>query len=170
MTSRDDDGDGTEITSRAAAPPLRPASIAWRAIFLGAAWLWAGGVMAFLLSYHFAQPRSPYLAVGGHIYYTRPPALTLDQQDPVSTKIIALALGLSLVVATVDLVVRTARRIPAPGIAALLAGGMLMLFSLFGLLRGLAGIGTVGVCVTLSGLAMKPTRTRTSPDIPGARP
>ena len=139
---------------RTAAPPLRRASIAWRALFLGTAWLWAGGVIAFYLAYHFAQPSSPFLVAGGHIYYTHPPALTLNQRDPAS-KIVAIALGLTLLVGTVDLVVRTARRMTGPGVAALSAGGMLMLFSLFGLLRGLAGIGTAGLLVILSGLAMK---------------
>ena len=142
---------------RTAAPPLRRASIAWRSLFLGTAWLWAGGVIDFLLAYHFAQPSSPFLVAGGHTYYTHPPALTLDQQHTVSTKIVAIALGLTLLVGTVDLVVRTTRRMTGPGVAALLAGGMLMLFSLFGLLRGLAGIGTAGLFVILSGLAMKTT-------------
>ena len=140
---------------RTAALPLRRASIAWRSLFLGAAWLWAGGVIAFLLAYHFAQPSSPFLVAGGHTYYTHPPALTLNQQDSVSTKILTIALGLTLLVGTVDLVIRTARRMTGPGVAALLAGGMLMLFSLFGLLRGLAGIGTAGLLVIFSGLAMK---------------
>jgi Protein of unknown function (DUF2510) len=140
---------------RTAALPLRRASIAWRSMFLGAAWLWAGGLIAFLLAYHFAQPSSPFLVAGGHTYYTHPPALTLNQQDPVSTKILTIALGLTLLVGTVDLVIRTARRMTGPGVAALLAGGMLMVFSLFGLLWGLAEIGTAGLLVIFSGLAMK---------------
>jgi len=140
---------------RTAALPLRRASIAWRSLFLGAAWLWAGGVIAFLLAYHFAQPSSPFLVAGKHTYYTHPPALTLNQQDPASTKILTIVLGLTLLAGTVDLVIRTARRMTGPGVAALLAGGMLMVFSLFGLLWGLAGIGTAGLFVILSGLAMK---------------
>jgi hypothetical protein len=143
---------------RTAAPPLRRASIVRRCVFLGAAWLWAGGVIAFYLTYHLAQPRGVLsVNTGGHTYYGNPPTLTLNQQDPVSTKIVAIALGLTLLVAAVDLVVRTTRRMTGPGVAALLAGGMLMLFSLFGLLLGLAGIGTAGLLIILSGLAMKTT-------------
>lgn len=140
---------------RSAATPLRRGSITWRTLFLGVAWLWSGGVITFYLAYHRAQPSSPFLVVGGHTYYTHPPALTLNQQDPVSTKVVSIALGLALLVGTVDLVVRTAWRRTGPGVAALSAGGMLMCFSLFGLLRGLAVVGTTGLFVILSGLAMK---------------
>jgi len=141
---------------RSATPPLRRASIAWRFLFLGAAWCWAGGVIAFYLTYHLAEPHGVLsVNTGGHTYYGNPPTLTLNQQDPVSTKIVTIALGLALLVGTVDLVVRTTRRMTAPGVAALSAGGMLILFSFFGLLRGLAGIGTAGLFVIMSGLAMK---------------
>ena len=113
-------------------------------------------MIAFYLTYHLAEPHGVLsVNTGGHTYYGNPPTLTLNQQDPVSTKIVTIALGLALLVGTVDLVVRTTRRMTAPGVAALSAGGTLILFSFFGLLRGLAGIGTAGLFVIMSGLAMK---------------
>jgi hypothetical protein len=141
---------------RNSTPPLRRTSIVRGCVFLGAAWLWSGGVIAFSLTYHLAQPRGVLsVNTGGHTYYGNPPTLTLNQQDPVFTKIVPIALGLTLLIATVDLVVRMTRRMTGPGVAAFLAGGMLMLFSLFGLFLGLAGIGTAGLLIILSGLAMK---------------
>ena len=88
-----------------------------------------------------------------------PAAQTLAQGDLVSAEIVttALALALAVGIGTLDLVVRLVCRMSGPGIAALSAGGMLMLFSLFGLLRGLAGIGTAGLLVVFSGLPMQST-------------
>ena len=45
---------------------------------------------------------------------------------------------------------------------------MLMLFSLFGLLRGLAGVGTAGLLVILSGLAMRTAHEAAPVEVPAA--
>jgi hypothetical protein len=128
----------------------------WRGVFLAAAWLWAGGVIAVWLSYHIAEPHGVLgVTTGGRSYYGNPPALALNERDPVSTKIVLVALALTLLAGTIDLAVRTVFRMTGPGAAAFLAGGMLMLFSLFGLLWGIAGVGTVGLLVILSGIAMR---------------
>ncbi|HEV3266534.1 MAG TPA: DUF2510 domain-containing protein [Acidimicrobiales bacterium] len=140
-----------------AAPPLRRRSKVWRLSLLAAAWLWAGGVIAFCLTYHLAEPQGVLsVSTGGHTYFGNPPALTLYQRDPVSAKIIGVALGLAVLAGTIDLAVRTVFRLTGPGVAALLAGGLLILFSLFGLLWGLGGVGTVGLLVILSGMGMNP--------------
>jgi hypothetical protein len=116
-------------------------------------------VATFVFAHHVAQPGSPFLVVGGHTYVTHPPALTLDQRDHVSAESITIALGLVVLVGTIDLVLRLVRRSTTPGFAALSAGGILVLFSLFGLVRGLVGIGTAGLLVAVSGWAMSSTRT-----------
>jgi len=143
--------------TRTTALPLRRGSLVWRTVVLVAAWLWAGAVVAFYHGYHIAQPPVAWAEYGGHTFTTHPPALTLAQRDHVSAEIVTVALCLAVGIGTVDLVVRIVWRMRAPGVAAISAGGMLMLFSLFGLLRGLAGIGTAGLLVILSGLPMRST-------------
>ncbi len=136
----------------------------WRGLFLAAAWLWAGAAVAFYDGYHFARPSSPWAEYNGHTFYTHPPAQTLAQGDHASAEIVTIALCLAVGIGTLDLVVRLVRRMTAPGVAAFSAGGLLMLFSLFGLVLGLAGIGTAGLLVILSGLPMKST-TGGDPDM-----
>lgn len=148
-------------------------SVVWHVIVLAAAWAWAAAVVAFYYGYHFAQPSSPWTVYNGHTYYTHPPAQTLAQGDHVSAEIVTIALGLAVGIGTLDLIVRLVRRMPVAGPAAISAGGMLMLFSLFGLLRGLAGIGTAGLLVILSGLPLKSTAAADpeppdSPDVPAS--
>ena len=142
---------------RSVSAPLSRWSIEWRSVWMIAAWLWAGAVIAFYYGHHVAQPSSPWMVSNGRTYFTHPPAQTLAQSDHVSAEIVTIALVLTVVVGTIDLVVRLVRRMTTPGIAAVCVGGMLMLFSFFGLLRGLAAIGTVGLFVVLSGLPMKST-------------
>ncbi len=141
--------------TRSAAAPLRRRSVAWHSVALAAAWLWAGAVVAFYYGYHIAQPSSPWMVSNGRTYYTHPAAQSLAQSDHVSAEIVTIALALTLAVGTFELVVRLVRRMTTPGIGAVSIGGMLMLFSLFGLLRGLAAIGTAGLLVIFSGLPMK---------------
>ncbi len=143
--------------TRTTRAPLRRSSVVWHVVTLAAAWLWAGAVVTFYYSYHFAQPSSPWATYNGRSYYTHPPAETLAQGDHVSAEIVTIALGLAVFMGTLDLTVRLARRMPVLGVAATLAGGQLMLFSLFGLLRGLVGIGTAGLLVALSGVPVKST-------------
>jgi len=143
--------------TRSAATRLRTASMVLRTVTLAAAWCWAGAVVAFTYGYHLAQPSTPWAEYDGHTYFTHLPAQTLAQSDHMSAEIVTFALCLTLTVGTADLVVRLACRLTAPGVAALTAGGMLVAFSLFGLLRGLAGIGTAGALLVLSGLPMRST-------------
>jgi Protein of unknown function (DUF2510) len=137
-------------------PQLRRSSMVRQILLLVLAWLWAGAVIAVCFGYHLTQANSPFLVANGHTYYTHRPALTLSQQDPVSAKIITVALAFTILTGTIDLLVRLARRMTGPGIASITVGGALILFSLGGLLWGLLGIGGTGLLVVLSGLAMKP--------------
>ncbi len=67
----------------------------------------------------------------------------------------ALFTGLALLGGLVDLSVRTWRGTTAAGVLATVAGGLLIAFSLFGLIVGLLGIGTVGLLLILAGRPMK---------------
>ncbi len=148
---------------RSAAAPLTRRSAAWRVLFLAMAWLWAGAVVAVIYGHHVDRPNGPWAVVDGRTLYTHYPAQTLAQGDHVGAEIMTVALALAVAVGTVDLAVRLVRRMTVPGVAALSAGGMLVLFSLFGLLWGLAGLGTAGLLVVLSGLSMRST-AETVPD------
>lgn len=150
-------------------PPLRTWSVAGRLAFLAAAGGWAGAVVAFVYGDHRPQPSTPWLERDGHTFFTHPPALTLAQRDPVSATIVTVVMATVVGIAAVDLAVRIVRRTTRPGVVALGAGGVLVLFSLFGLLFGLLGIGPAGVLVALSGLAMRPQAPlgRIGPGDPG---
>jgi hypothetical protein len=68
---------------------------------------------------------------------------------------ILVALSTGLLVATVDLVLRVIQRSERFGGGAVIVGAMVALFSLFGLLYGVASIGVVGVLLILSGQPLK---------------
>ena len=59
---------------------------------------------------------------GGRTYLGNPPAVTLAQRDPASVHLLAVAMGVVLVVGTIDLVVRSAVHSARWGWAALVAG------------------------------------------------
>lgn len=148
----------TTGTAAARRPPLRRSSVLARGLVLTAAWLWAGGVAVFCLTYHPpGQSGTPWLTIGGRTYRTGPPVLTFYRQDPVGARIVAVALGTCLAVGTVDLAVRAVRRSTVPGVGSILVGGLVVLFSLFGLVIGLLGIGTVGLLVLASAWPLRAT-------------
>jgi hypothetical protein len=62
-----------------------------------------------------------------------------------------------IALAAVDLLFRTVRGLTLPGVVAIVAGGLLVAYSLFGLVYGLFGLGTIGVLVILAGLPIKPS-------------
>jgi len=98
-----------------------------------------------LLGYHAPESSGvTSITTNGNTYYGNPPALTLFERDRVSFLTIVVILGVGVLVSTIDLATRTARRSTGPGIAAILAGSVVLLVSLFGLLLGLAGVGVVG--------------------------
>ncbi len=95
------------------------------------------------------------ITTNGHTYYGDPPALTLLERDPVSFSIITIALGLGLLVALVDLEVRRIRDLSGYGVGAVFAGIGMIVFSLLGLLWGLATVGVDGALVVLAGLILR---------------
>ncbi len=127
-----------------------------RWFFLLLALAWVAIALGVVFGYHIAQPVGELsVTIGGHTYYGNPPAVTLYEKDPVSVIIMMAVLGGCLVASFVELVVRAQRRWTRPGSVAIVTGGLTILFSLFGLLYGLASVGVIGALVLLSGLPTK---------------
>ena len=139
--------------------PLLRESVVSRWVFIMMASLWALGVAIFIFGYHIGEPHGVLTVnVGGRTYAGNPPALTLYQKDGVIWEVALLIVVLVILSGAVDLVHRTVRRLTAPGVVAIVAGGLLVAYSLFGFVYGLFGLGTIGVLVILSGLPMRPSR------------
>ncbi len=120
---------------------------------------WTLGVAIFIFGYHIDEPHGVLTVnVGGRTYAGNPPALTLYEKDGVIWEIALFIVGFVILLGAADLLYRTIRRLTVPGIAAIVAGGLLVAYSLFGLLYGLLGLGTIGVFVILAGLPMRPGR------------
>jgi hypothetical protein len=118
--------------------------------------LWTLLIVVVVFWYHIAEPRGILsITVNGHTYTGDPPALTLFESDAVSAIDIVIAPLVGLLVGAASLELRTRRRSSAPGAVALIVGGCVALFSLFGLLWGVASIGVVGVLVLLSALPIE---------------
>jgi hypothetical protein len=131
-------------------------------LFLGLALLWAIVVVVVLARYHVPEPLgATSVTTNGHTYYGNPPALTMPESDPVSFAVITITMGLGVVVGIGDLVVRKLRSVSGWGQGAVIAGIVVILMSLFGLLLGLASIGVDGALIILSGM---PSASRNSED------
>ena len=115
-------------------------------------------VVAVVFAHHIPQPKGELsVTTNGHTYYGDPPALTLYQSDPASAVIIVIVISAGVLVSFVDLLVRTRTRRTGPGTVSVAVGGVVVLFSLFGLLWGLTSIGVIGLLLVLSGLAGRDT-------------
>lgn len=135
--------------------PLRP-QLRWAWFFLGLALLWSCVAVALLVGYHVAEPSGvTSITTNGHTYFGNPPALSLFERDPVSFVTVSVTLGAGLLVAMIDLVVRSLQRTSRSGTAAIVAGALVVLVSLFGLLIGLAGVGVVGALLIASGVSSR---------------
>jgi hypothetical protein len=146
------------ITSapRASRDELDPRSVLIRwSLLLGAA-LWTGVIVVVVFNYHIPEPVGVLgITINGHSYSGNPPALALFERDPVSAYMIVVAPVVGLVVGAATLAVRARHRSTAQGAAALIVGACIALFSLFGLLWGVASVGVVGGLVALSALPIK---------------
>ena len=136
---------------------LRTSSLTWRWILLALATLWGVAVAVFIFAYHINEPIGVLtVTTGGRTFAGNPPALTLYERDGAIWEIASFLIGLVLVAGLADLLFRAERRITGPGVLAMVAGGLLVLYSLFGLIYGLLGVGAIGILVILVGLPMKP--------------
>jgi hypothetical protein len=135
---------------------LRTSSIVWRWVTLAIGTLWAVGVGLFVFGYHINEPVGELsVTTGGRTYVGNPPALSLYEKNGTTWEIALFLIGLVLIAGATDLVVRTLRQSTGLGILAIAGGGLLVLYSLFGLIYGLLGIGTIGILVVLVGRPMK---------------
>ncbi len=139
---------------------LQTRSVAWRWLCIATGSLWSLGFAFFIFSYHIDEPHGILtITTGGRTFAGNPPALTLYERSGVIWVIALFIIGFVVLCGAADLLVRTVRSRTAPGLVAIVAGGLLVAYSLFGLIYGLIGIGTIGALVVLSGLPMKPLGT-----------
>lgn len=132
----------------------RPLGRSW--VLLGLAVLWSGVAIGVLVGYHVPEPLGmASITTNGHTYFGNPPALTLFERDPVSFAVITVTLGVGLLVAFIDLIVRNIQHASRTGTGAIIAGAFVLLVSLFGLLLGLVGVGVVGGLLIASGLTSR---------------
>ena len=89
----------------------------------------------FIFGYHINEPVGELsVTTSGRTYVGNPPALTLYEKDRVTWEIALLLIGLVLVAGVTDLLIRTLRHSNGLGILAIAGGGLLVLYSLFGLI------------------------------------
>ena len=135
-------------------------------LLLGAT-LWTAIIVLVVFTYHLPEPAGVLgITINGHTYTGNPPALTLFQRDPVSAFTIVIAPLVGLLAGAASLEVRWRRQSSAQGAPALVVGACLALFSLFGLLWGVASVGVVGGLVALSALPIRRRRCRRSEQSP----
>lgn len=144
--------------------PLNTRSLVWRWASLAMGALWSLGFAIFVFSYHVDEPHGILtITTGGRTFSGNPPALTLYERSGVIWVIALFVVGFVILCGTADLLYRTVRRRTMPGLVAIVAGGLLVAYSLFGLLYGLLGVGTIGLLVILTGLPMRKSRTEAGP-------
>ena len=125
-------------------------------LLIGLAVLWSGVAVAVLLRYHVREPLGmTSITTNGHTYTGDPPALGLFQRNPVSFVTIAVTLGAGLFVGLIDLILRFNQSTARVGVGAIVAGSLVLLVSLFGMLPGLLGVGVVGIFLIASGLPQR---------------
>jgi hypothetical protein len=135
---------------------LSPLSVRRHWLLLLLAALWTVVIVVIVFEYHIAEPSGVLsITTNGHTYAGSPPALTLFERDAVGARSIIVAPLIGLLVGAASLQLRTRRGNSSPSVLAIVVGGFLALFSLFGLLWGVASIGVVAVLVILSARSIK---------------
>ena len=128
-----------------------------RRLPIAAASLWTLGWLAVAAGYHINEPPGVQsITLNGHTYVGSPPALSLMERDGNAVLIAALLVLAALLVATLDVNLRRRRDDRRPGVPSVIAGTLLVAFSLFGLGWGLASLGVVGLLVVLASRPITP--------------
>jgi hypothetical protein len=113
--------------------------------------VWACIWIEVAVNYHINEPIGELsVTYGGHTYAGNPPAVTLFERDGVWVLIMTTIVVSALLVSLIDVTVRSRRNFGGIGITSMISGGLLVAFSLFGLLWGLASIGVVGLFLILA--------------------
>jgi hypothetical protein len=111
--------------------------------------------LAVAVTYHINQPVGELgVTIDGHTYTGNPPALTLYQSEGSAILIMMAFVAGLILVAAIDVTVHR-RKDGGPGYASATVGSLLMVFSLFGLLWGLASFGVVGLLLILASRPMR---------------
>jgi hypothetical protein len=122
---------------------------------VAAAATWALMWLAVAVGYHINEPVGVLgVTYGGHTYTGNPPAITLFERDRSWVLIMMSIVVVAMLVAAIDVAERRRRKYSGRGTASVIVGALLVAFSLFGLLWGLASIGVVGLLLIL---ASRPT-------------
>ena len=116
---------------------MRNRRLDWCVGWLIAAFAWALMTTCVIAAYH----------VQG---FTTGSSVTLLQKDRFLFTIAIGAVWFTVLAGIVDLTVRSWRKSASLGVFSLITGSLLVLYSLFGLVFGVLGIGLVGVFVMLS--------------------
>lgn len=130
-------------------------SVPGQVVALAAAGIWSLIVIAGVYFYQLPGKRLLWkeIVTPGHptqyIYFVTP-AKSLYERDAASAMILTIALAVALLVAATDLALRIERRTHGYGVVALVSSAVLFVFSLFGLLWGVALIGPIAGLIALS--------------------
>ncbi len=125
-------------------------------VALAATWalLWLGVAFA----YHINEPSGVQsITVNGQTYVGSPPALSLFERDNFSVLLATVLVTVAILVTFLDVSRRRRRADANPGPASVVAGSLLVAYSLLGLLWGLLSIGVVGLLLILASRPLRPT-------------
>lgn len=113
--------------------------------------LWAFVCLVAAVVYHINEPTGVLsVTYDGRTYTGNPPATTLFERDRMLVFIMAVVVAVAILIAFIDVAVRGRRNVASVGIATAITGAVLVAFSLFGLLWGLASVGVVGLLLILA--------------------
>lgn len=120
-------------------------------VFLALAVAWAVVTLVVVTRYHLNQPRGETsVTINAQTYRGFPPSLTLAESKPGLYQTLLVALVAALAIGVGDLLLRVTHQQTRPGFGALDAGALVGLFSLVGLVWGVASLGVVGALLVLS--------------------
>ena len=132
---------------------VKPFNRRW---FVVPAALWALLWTFVVFCYHINEPVGMLsLTTNGHTYIGNPPALTLFERDRMSVWLALAVAGAAFCVTAAEILIQRHRRSPGHAMISRVAGGLLIAYSVLGLLWGLASIGVVGSLVVLSSTVSK---------------
>jgi uncharacterized membrane protein YhaH (DUF805 family) len=117
---------------------------------------WASIWLEVAVNYHINQPVGELgITIDGHTYTGNPPALTLYESEGSWVLIMTAIIVGVILVAAIDVTVRRRRKYGGTGYASAIVGVVLLTFSRFGLLWGLASFGVLGLLLIFASRPVK---------------
>ena len=118
--------------------PRAAPSVAWRIArrrrwaLLAFAAVWTVVVTVVVWRYHIDEPKGELgVTINGVTYSGNPPALTLRERDATAAMLLVVVPSAAVVVGVLESLVRSRDERPGIGVAAVTAGGCVIVFSLF---------------------------------------